>query len=247
MVQDDGLTAYVGSFYRTRDFNAQSLVLLICARAFCRIIQLQILMPPSHPKTFLFDIGRVLLDFDFHSSLIRLIPDHIHQPLQLIDKVLERKDALETGSVDPARYASWALNILKSDATEEQFYHAWRHIFTPNEPMWNRVRQLERHHQLLLISNINAIHCPWIFTAYPEFGYFKHSVLSYQVGILKPELGIYQHAINTFQLDPSITFYIDDQLQNIEVGRKFGFQCWHYKLANHRAFEQWLDQVLAET
>lgn len=204
-------------------------------------------MSPSNSRTFLFDIGRVLLDFDFHTSLVRLVPDHIHQPLQLIDKVLEQKDALETGSVDPADYAKWALDILRSDATEEEFYHAWRHIFTPNEPMWRCVRRLEKHHRLLLISNINAIHCPWIFTAYPEFGYFKRSVLSYQVGILKPEPCIYQHAINTYQLHPSNTFYIDDQPQNIETGKSFGFQCWHYELTHHGAFEQWLDQVLAET
>ena len=199
------------------------------------------------PRTFLFDIGRVLLDFDFHASLIRLIPDHIPQPLQLIDKVLERKDALETGLIDPASYARWALNMLASDATEEQFYHAWRHIFTPNEPMWNRVREFEKHHRLILISNINAIHCPWIFTAYPEFGCFKYKVLSYEVGILKPELGIYQHAIDSFQLDSASTIYIDDHAPNIDIGKKFGFQCWQYDLVNHRAFEQWLDEILAET
>jgi len=206
----------------------------------------QILMPSS-PRTFLFDIGRVLLDFDFHSSLIQLIPKHIHQPLQLIDEVLERKDALETGLVDPVSYASWALKILRSDATEQEFYQAWRHIFTLNEPMWSRIRQLEKHHRLVLISNINAIHCPWIFKAYPEFRYFKHSVLSYEVGVLKPELGIYQHAIDAYRLDPSTTFYIDDQPQNIEAGKNFGFKCWQYELTNHRAFEQWLDEVLAET
>lgn len=201
-------------------------------------------MPRSRSCTFLFDIGRVLLDFDFHSSLICLIPDHIHHPLQLIDKVLERKDALETGLIDPANYADWALNILKSDASEEQFYHAWRDIFTLNDPMWRCIRHLEKHHQLILISNISAIHCPWIFTAYPEFCYFKHSVLSFEVGVLKPELGIYQHAIDTYQLDPSSTIYVDDQPQNIEIGKKLGFRCWQYDLANHQAFEQWLDDIL---
>ncbi len=202
-------------------------------------------MPLSNPRTFLFDIGRVLLDFDFQTSLMQLLPDQIDNPLQLIEKILEQKDALETGSIDPASYAKWALQILNNNATQEQFYKAWRQIFTPNEPMWRCIRQLAKHHRLILISNINAIHCPWIFTAYPEFSYFTHKILSFEVGVLKPEFAIYQYAINSCSLDPSATLYIDDQLQNIESGRKFGFQCWQYDLNNHQAFERWLKETLA--
>ncbi len=199
----------------------------------------------AYPRTFLFDIGRVLLDFDFESSLATLIPTQINNPQPLIQQVLKQKDALEAGLINAASYANWALRILQSEATVEQFYLAWQHIFTMNEPMWRCVRQLaDNHHTLILISNINAIHCPWIFTAYPEFSYFKHKILSYEVGILKPELAIYQHAIDRYQLNPASTIYIDDQLQNIESGEKSGFQCWHYDLTHHKAFENWLEKTL---
>lgn len=201
---------------------------------------------PSSPKTFLFDIGRVLLDFDFESSLARLIPQWISNPKERIQQVLEQKDALETGSIEPENYARWALEIFESNATLEQFYLAWQQIFTVNKPMWRCVRQLaSQNYSLMLISNINAIHYPWIFTAYPEFSYFEHKILSFEVGILKPEFAIYQYAINTYQLEPASTIYIDDQPQNIASAKELGFQCWQYDLNNHQAFEIWLENALA--
>ena len=199
-----------------------------------------------YPKTFLFDIGRVLLDFDFESSLVKLIPKRIDNSKERIQRVLEQKDALEAGLIDPISYAKWALTILESDATPEQFYQAWQQIFTVNEPMWRCIRQLaKKNHQLILLSNISVIHCPWVFTTYPEFSYFRHKALSFEVGILKPELAIYQYAINTYRLDPSSTIYIDDQPQNITSGKKLGFQCWQYDLKNHQTFETWLEKTLA--
>lgn len=199
-----------------------------------------------YPKTFLFDIGRVLLNFDFESSLIKLIPENINNPKELIRQILEQKDALESGLIDPVSYANWALKMLGSNATLEQFYHAWQQIFTANKPMWHCVRQLaNKGWPLILISNINAIHCPWIFTTYPEFSYFEHKILSFEIGILKPDSAIYRYAITTYKLDPESTIYIDDLPQNITSGRELGFQCWQYDLDNHQAFEIWLEKALA--
>ncbi|WP_367273758.1 HAD-IA family hydrolase [Nitrosomonas sp.] len=193
----------------------------------------------------LFDIGRVLLDFDFESSLTKLIPINIENPQERIRKVLKKKDALEIGLIDPKSFAEWALKTLASDASAEQFYHAWRQIFTVNEPMWQCVHKLARNnYSLILLSNISAIHCPWIFTAYPEFSCFDHKALSFEIGALKPELEIYQYAINTYRLNPALTIYIDDQPQNITAGKTLGFQCWQYDLNDHHAFEVWLEEHL---
>ncbi len=194
-------------------------------------------------KTFLIDIGRVLLDFNFETSLQKLIPQAAPNPVERMQLVLAQKDILEKGSMDPINYADWALHILGSNATREEFYHAWRNIFTINRPMWSCVNKLAREgHQLILISNINAIHCPWIFETYPEFSLFEHKILSFEVGILKPDPIIYEYAISTYRLNTASTLYIDDQALNIASGKVMGLQCWQYDLHNHAAFESWLEQ-----
>ena len=195
--------------------------------------------------TFLFDIGRVLLDFDFESSLSRLLPATVADPAARLERLLERKDEFETGRITIDDYIAWALEVTGSDATADEFCQAWQQIFTPCEPMWRCVRQLAKEgHRLILFSNTNGIHCPWIFGEFPEFALFSAAVLSYETGFIKPEPQIYHYAIDRFGLIPGETLYIDDLPQNIATGRDLGFRCWQYDLKDHAAFETWLSSNL---
>lgn len=195
--------------------------------------------------TFLFDIGRVLLDFDFEPSLSRLFPENTPDPRERLTKLLDRKDEFEAGRVEVDAYVAWALEVLDCEVSPEQFIHAWRQIFIVNEPMWACVRQLiAQGHRLILFSNTNGIHCPWIFETYPEFSLFHGAVLSFEIDAIKPHPSFYQHAIDQYQIDPSDTLYIDDLPDNIATGRDFGFGCWQYDQKDHAAFESWLADQL---
>jgi glucose-1-phosphatase len=192
---------------------------------------------------FLFDIGKVLLDFDFETSLKSFLPPDHTDPASALSELLAKKDEFETGRISVSDYTDWALAILGSTASHDDFHRAWRHIFTPNEPMWATVRNLHTSgHRLILFSNTNAIHCPWIFEAYPEFSLFHGSILSYEVNSIKPELEIYLHAIEKYSLTPAKTFYIDDLPANIQTGNELGFQTHQYHPDKHSMFEQWLAQ-----
>ena len=191
--------------------------------------------------TFLFDIGRVLLDFDFEPSMARLFPTASPIPPNGMNRLIERKDEFEAGKIDVDDYTHWALETLDTPPRPTNSTDAWQQIFTPNEPMWECVRKLAADgHRLILFSNTNAIHCPWIFDEYPEFSLFHDAVLSFDTGFIKPQPEIYQHAIDTHGLDPAETLYIDDLPPNIATGREFGFRSWQYDLHDHAAFESWL-------
>lgn len=197
--------------------------------------------------TFLFDIGRVLLDFHFEPSLAKLLPGEVPDPVARLERLLARKDEFEAGGVAADAYIEWAIGVLEAEVTPERFRDAWRRIFTPNEPMWEVVRRLHGDgHRLILFSNTNAIHCPWIFEEYPEFSLFHDAVLSFEAGAIKPQPAIYQHAIRRHALDPSATLYIDDLPENIATGVDFGFRTHEYRMRDHGAFERWLEAELAK-
>ncbi len=199
----------------------------------------------SSSLSFLFDIGKVLLDFDFESSLKSLLPPGHTDPASALSELLAKKDEFEAGRISVSDYTDWALATLGSSATHDHFHHAWRHIFTPNEPMWETVRALRAaDHRLILFSNTNAIHCPWVFEAYPEFSLFHGAVLSYEVDSIKPHPEIYRHAIEKYSLDPEKTLYIDDLPANIATGDRFGLRTHQYDLTNHAAFDNWLNSEL---
>ncbi len=195
--------------------------------------------------TFLFDIGRVLLDFHFESSLVRLLPAGSTDGADRLARLLARKDEFESGRVDVPTYIAWALETLGSSAKPGEFEEAWQRIFTPVEPMWECVRQLKSAgHRLILFSNTNGIHCPWVFENYPDFALFDAAVLSYNTGFIKPQPEIYRHAIDTHALVPAETLYIDDLPENIAAGREFGFNSFQYNLHDHPGFERWLEESL---
>ena len=130
--------------------------------------------------TFLFDIGRVLLDFNFEASLARLFPDGDSNLAARMDRMLDRKDEFEAGRIELETYIAWAIEVIGSPVTPAEFRHAWQQIFTPNEPMWRCVRQLAADgHQLILFSNINGIHWPWITENFPEFAYFHAAAFGF--------------------------------------------------------------------
>lgn len=197
--------------------------------------------------TFLFDIGRVLLDFDFEKSLQRLLPDGVSDAHQRIARLIERKDEFESGQLDADSYTIWALEVLQSRATPEEFHFAWRDIFTRNEPMWECVRKLAGGgHRLILFSNINALHSPWIYQEYPDFSLFHGAVMSFETGFIKPNPKIYEYATSAYGLVPSETLYIDDLEANIATGKEMGFRSWQYDLRSHDSFLTWLEEQMRE-
>jgi putative hydrolase of the HAD superfamily len=155
--------------------------------------------------------------------------------------LLAKKDEFEAGRIAPEDYIPWALGVMESTATHDEFRHAWCDIFTPNQPMWSCVEQLAADgHKLILFSNTNAIHCPWVLEEYPVFSHFHGGVLSFEVGEIKPHDAIYQHAIDAWSLDPRETLYIDDLPENTATGERLGFRCHTYDARKHDDFLAWL-------
>jgi glucose-1-phosphatase len=189
--------------------------------------------------TILFDIGNVLLRFDYKEALHALIPAEMGDAAERLRLLDEKRDDLESGRVGADEFVAWALETLGSPASPEQFIAAWRSIFSPIAGTWALAeRWAAEGHRLILFSNINPIHHPWIFEEYPVFRHFHGAVMSYEIGCMKPLEGFYQIACETYQLDPSDTFYIDDLPANIASGKRFGFHCHQYHPDDHEALER---------
>ncbi|MGJ8633684.1 MAG: HAD family hydrolase [Luteolibacter sp.] len=190
---------------------------------------------------FLFDLGKVLLDFNFEPSLATLLPPDHPNPHTTLAKLIEKKDEFETGLISADDYTTWALKTMGSTATPAQFQAAWCNIFTPNLPMWETIEKLRKTgHRLILFSNINSLHAPWLFENFPQFNLFQGKILSYQAGAIKPDPAIYHHATEKYNLTPSNTLYIDDLPANIQTGKDLGFKTHQYEIQNHQSFQHWL-------
>jgi len=194
----------------------------------------------------LFDIGNVLLLFDFKPALESLAgpkaaPDYYEQ-------IIERKDRYEAGKVPVEEYIDWASSLLDFHGSHDEFRLVWNSIFTPNLPMWELANQLKTDgHRLILFSNTNPIHAPYCLDNYEVFRLFDGAVFSHEIGAIKPWDKFYKSSIDMYNLTPDNTLYIDDLPANIEGGTMHGFQSFLYHHDKHDSFLEQFETALKES
>ena len=190
---------------------------------------------PSKPiRAILFDIGNVLLRFDFSICLKALASQSdMADPLATFARFDQVKAAYEDGQIDRPAFLRAVFDVLNYRGTDADFIAAWENIFEPNEKMFAVVEQLRADYPLYLLSNTNDIHREYFMKRWPVFQHFRGGTFSDVVHASKPSRTIYEIACRDLALAPATTFFIDDLLPNIEMALSLGFQTHHYHHERH--------------
>lgn len=196
-------------------------------------------------KTILFDIGNVLLFFDFNRTLTKLGIDPVSPPENLMNEFYTLRDRLETGELSRDAFFDKLTTLTKFTGGTDALRDAYCDIFTPNDKMWETLRSIAGSAQTVLFSNTSEIHIEFVRQRYPDFSLFDNAVFSYEVGDSKPRSPMYQDVIDRVGANPEQTFYVDDLLANINTGEDFEFTCHHYQSDRHDALVADLDAFLA--
>jgi putative hydrolase of the HAD superfamily len=176
-------------------------------------------------KTIIFDLGGVIVPFDFNRAYARM------EALSGLDRpsIRERIGAaglavrLESGRIEPEAFVEEIGGLLGVHIAFEDFCDLWSSIFFRETLIPESLLEaLKSRHRLLLLSNTNAIHFGMIRRTYPLLRHLDHYVLSYEVGALKPEPAIYREAIRHADCAPEECFFTDDVAPYVEGARKEG-------------------------
>jgi putative hydrolase of the HAD superfamily len=176
-------------------------------------------------RTIIFDLGGVIVPFDFGRAwrrlqeLTGLEPDQIRS--RLTASGLPAR--FEIGGIEPRAFHVELAALLGFRMEYAAFCELWSSIFLPETLVpESMVEELKRRHKLLLLSNTNAIHFDMIRDNYPLLRHFDRYVLSYEVGALKPDPRIYQAAIRHAGCEPGECFFTDDVPSYVEGARQEG-------------------------
>lgn len=63
---------------------------------------------------------------------------------------------------------------------------------------------------------------------FPELRLLRQTVVSAELGVLKPDPAVYLALIERTALRPEATFFTDDSVKNVEAARKLGFIAHHF-------------------
>jgi glucose-1-phosphatase len=176
-------------------------------------------------KAVLFDLGRVIIPFDFNRGYARL-EARCGVPAAEISARLAPTGlvaSFEKGHIEPRDFVRQLSGHLNLDTSYEEFCEIWCSIFLPDilipEAM---VRGIAQNYRLILLSNTNAIHFEMVLEQYPLLRHFHSYVLSYKTGSLKPEALIYQKAIEASGCHPGECFFTDDIQANVDAAKEQG-------------------------
>jgi FMN phosphatase YigB (HAD superfamily) len=191
-------------------------------------------------EAIIFDIGNVLLHFDFDRAIRRIAPYCETEDVLILGLLEPLKHAFESGRISNEVFVEEACGLIGYEGDREELAVAWQEIFDPVVETHALVKQLRGKLPLYLLSNTNGLHAEYFLREYPVFENFQGAVYSHEVGMMKPDAEIYRHAVSQFGVNPNRTLFIDDLAANIEGARAEGLLTHHYEASVHAELIQTL-------
>src|SRR5206468_9881208 len=131
-------------------------------------------------KALIFDLGKVLVNFDFKRAYQMLGGLCAFEPSEISKRIAASglAERLETGLIEPADFVEKIRGILevRGDYDYTGFCRDFSCIF--DEPLLpeSMLEGLAERYRLVLLSNTNAIHFPVLCENYPLLRHFEHRV-----------------------------------------------------------------------
>ncbi len=105
----------------------------------------------------------------------------------------------------------------------------WRTMLIPIPETIRILEGVRRHHPLYCLSNVDRRTTHYLQEKYRIYEIFDGTILSWEVRMRKPEIGIYELVIGRFNLTAERVLYIDDKERNLIPAREVGFQTILYQ------------------
>lgn len=175
--------------------------------------------------TLIFDLGQVIVTFD-HMQLCRRATEHSpHAPEEIFTRMFQSGlvKRFETGTMAPDDFHRETCRTLDMQLSCEEFKTLWNTIFTLNSDTAHIIEGLKGF-KLLLLSNTNCWHFNYCLENYPVLRLFDAWILSYEVGMCKPDQQIFEAALTSASACPQECIFIDDIEHYTEAARSLGIK-----------------------
>ncbi len=175
----------------------------------------------------LFDLGGVLLRTEDPAPRERLAARFDLTRAQLEALVFEGPTGLAAQRGAYPLEAHFARVRRALGLSEAEWPAFWRQFWAGDRVDWTLVAWLEAlrsRYRLGLLSNAWPTLRPWL-AARPRLAALWHAVvISAEVGLLKPDPAIYQHALAALGLPAPAVLFVDDNPANVAAARQVGLR-----------------------
>ncbi len=191
----------------------------------------------SKVRNLIFDLGGVIINIDFdrtYNALARLADLSYEETLSFVKKE-DLFYRFETGRLDEKGFFSLVRSSLCPGRDEEDVRQAWNALLMdiPRERI-ELLTRLRKKYRLYLLSNTNFTHILEVNNilsrncGVPDLkDLFDKVYYSYEIDMVKPDVGIYRHVCEDSRLNPEETVFLDDMPPNLEGASHAGLLTLH--------------------
>lgn len=174
-----------------------------------------------------FDLGGVVFNWQPDAIIRSIFEDTAIQDL-IRKEILEHTDWVEldrgTIALDQAIVRGAARTGLPSEDIE-RLLKAVPRFLTPIEETIELIRDLSNtNNRLFVLSNMHLASIAYLEQRHAFWDVFEGIVISSRIKMVKPEIQIYEHLLNRYQLKPGDTVFIDDLQENLAAASSIGIQ-----------------------
>lgn len=190
------------------------------------------MLPLAHDTitTVIFDLGKVIVDFDHFAICRSLAADSVFSPEQIFEKIFSSslEQQFDTGRISPETFYEKIGHELSLSISRDRFRDIWNNIFTLKPGIEVLLQTLARKYMLVCLSNTNEWHFEYCRQQFPVLSLFSAYVLSCRVGACKPDAKIYKTALVTAGAQAHQCLYIDDILEFVQSAASLGIRGIHF-------------------
>ena len=188
-------------------------------------------------KNIILDLGGVILDLDFESSINEFKKLGITGIVDLyqIPEEYPFFKQFEKGMISPDQLRGEIRNATGNNLSDEEIDYAWNIISVGfSKESIDTVLKLNQQFRLFLLSNTNAIHEIYYNNQlHEEHGIknlteiFEKVYYSHDLHMRKPDAEIFEFVLHDSQLISEETLFVDDTLVHIETASSLGIKTYH--------------------
>ena len=185
------------------------------------------------PKAIIFDLGNVLLPIDLSLTYEAFSAYSSFSSSEIASAIADHQlwVPYESGKQSDQEFRNFLRESLQLRISDEEFDEAFSALLLDfHAGVYEWIASLRSQFHLILLSNTSAIHAARFtkISLGPEgqnlFSLFHHVYYSFEMGVVKPDVTIYQQVLTEQGFSAEEVLFFDDNVANIKAAKSMGIE-----------------------
>lgn len=198
-------------------------------------------------NAIIFDFGDIFINLDKDSSADEFKKIGLERPNE---ELLALNDSFERGKVSEIKFLEGFQKYLP-DASIDEIRDAWNSVIG-EFPLYRLefLQMLAGKFRLFLLTNTDSIHIEHFENKVGQsfssdfYSCFEKVYYSFEMGMRKPDVAIFNHLLKTHDLSPKRTLFIDDKKENTDAAASLGIRVWNLQVGQEDVVDLFEKKIL---